>query len=136
MARGLNLNGPYPVRSISGDQYVVAFSFDTNQTSDPDGVSPAVENINPAITIAYSAAGTFTVTFAEQARPQSVDYADASIRGDFPELDAKVVSYVAATGVMTIKVYDEDDTSGISDDAASTLNNVTVQVLAFCSRKA
>lgn len=135
MARGLNLSGPYPLRSISGDQYAVAFRFTTNTTSDPDGVTPAVEDANPAITIAYSASGTFTATFANPGRPQNVDFMSAQVLGDKPGLHAKCVSYTASTGVLLIHLYDEDNTSGIEAKDAADLDDIEIAVLMLCSRK-
>lgn len=124
MASGLNLRNHYPLRSSRMEQYLFTFKFDTNNTSAPDGLDPA----NSDLVVARADVGDYTITFPADKKPLAMNYGDASILGNEAELDAKVTGYNASTGVLSISVYDEDDTSGISASADSTDKSVQV----FC----
>lgn len=128
MARSINHEGGYPCRVNLGDAYFWAFSFDSNSTSAPDGL--LVDN--GEVTVARADTGDYTVTFNSDVKPYALLWGDASIRGDEAELDAKVTGYTQSTGVLTLTVYDEDDTSGISAAADST--DKKVQILCLFSR--
>jgi hypothetical protein len=61
-------------------------------------------------------------------------FCKADFLEDMPGWDIKTVSYVASTGVLTLKAYDEDDVSGVM--AAADTTDKTVQVFAVFARKA
>lgn len=105
----------------SGGMFLVG-TFDTNNTSTPDGVTGDI------LSVARDDVGDFTVTL-KHSFPQAVA-ADASIIGNEPTLDAKVGSLAnISSGTLTVHVYEEDGTSGISASADTT--DKTVQVWAF-----
>lgn len=116
MAQTYNTNGPFGLRSVGRNEYFMGGRFDTNDTGAPDGVTPS----RSGVTVARTDVGIFTVTLAPA--PAAIVCGDALVWGDQAGIHAKVISYSA--GVLTIKVYDEDNTSGIQ--AVAETNNVTV----------
>lgn len=135
MAITAKSNAVAPLRHCwNGDVYEFVCKFDTvTGTADPDGVNPDLSG-DSEVVVAHQGtnAGEYLITFAEKVKPYELLWGDASILGDQAQLDAKVVSYTQSTGVLLIKVYDEDDTSGIS--AAANSNDVTVQVRCMFTR--
>ena len=135
MAITAKSNPVAPIRHTwTGDLYDFILKFDTvTGTADPDGVNPDLST-DDEVVVAHQGtnAGEYTITFAEHVKPYEMLWGDASILGDQAQLDAKVVSYTQSTGVLLVKVYDEDDTSGIS--AAANSNDVTVQVRCVFTR--
>jgi hypothetical protein len=91
----------YPVRATRYDERDFAIKFDSNNTSHPDGVVPDYTGV----TVARTGTGTITITFAASVRPLEFRQPLAYIVGDESNLFAKVVSYVASTGVLTVKMY-------------------------------
>ena len=113
-----------PLRGAGRNDYLFYVKFDTvTGATDPDGVSPAYGG---DITVAHADTGDYTITFAADKKPYALRIGEASILGDQAGFHAKVTGYTASTGVLTVSVYDEDNTSGIQ--AVANSNDVTVQV--------
>ena len=119
-----------PLKSARSEQAILCFQFETNGTSAPDGLSPAYGT--DVMTLDETATGTYTITFAEKCKPVAVHYCKPDFVEDMPGWDVKYISYVASTGVLTIKAYDEDDTSGVA--AAATSTDKTIQVFLVYTR--
>lgn len=117
MAQEYNTSGPYPLKSAGRNEFFMGGRFDTNTTSAPDGVAP----VRAGVTVAYSATGTYTVTISPA--PAACIAADAAVWGAKAGISMRVISYSA--GVITLTMYDEDNTSGIEATAAD-LDNITV----------
>ncbi len=115
-----------PLRATRNDEYIFTLQFETNNTDAPDGLVPAYGT--DVLAIDQTATGTYTITFAESKKPYALHYAQASFLEDMPGWSINVVSYVQSTGVLTLKAYDEDNTSGVAAAADST--DKTVQL--FC----
>lgn len=131
MSRGHNLRGSYNLQSVTSDCFIYCVQFETNSTDAPDGVVQADDDV----TFDQTATGTYTITFPAGKRPAALLYCKADFLEDMPGFDIKTVSYVASTGVLTLKAYDEDNTSGVMAAADST--DKTVQVFAvFCRKSA
>ncbi len=113
---GNNLLNTKPLRSARSEQYVISFSFDTNNTDPPDGQDPADSDI----VIARTDTGEYTATFNSLRKPLAMNFGIAEFLGDLPGWHVKVVSYTASTGVLVMLAYDEDDASGIQAAADST----------------
>lgn len=112
--------GP-PVRTnLAGNSGFWPVSFETASTATPDGVQPAT-----AMTVARTAAGTYTLTFDANAKPQVVHWGDVSVR-EQGLLNGKMLSYSASTGIVTVEVR-----SGATSAPLDT-DNKTVDVLLFC----
>lgn len=119
-----------PIRSARSEQAILCFTFETNGTSAPDGLDPAYGT--DVMTLDETAVGTYTITFNARCKPAAVHYCDPSFVEDLPGWDVKYISYVASTGVLTIKAFDEDDTSGVA--AAATSTDKTIQVFMVYTR--
>lgn len=119
-----SLTNPYPLKATQGDLYVFVCSFDTNNTSDPDGVDPA----DAGYTVARPSAGVFTITFDGDKKPLAVLYCKPTVIND-PTLDVQYTSYVASTGVLTVTHYADDGTPAAGDST-----DKTIQVFALCTR--
>lgn len=129
-------SGRYELKCSDGACWSWFGKFDTNGTSAPDGVMHS----DDGAVVARTGAGTFTVTFPSPV-PYALVWADASILGDEANLHAKAVSYVQATGVLTIKVYQQADDGADTDpdnglSAAADTTDKTVQVHCVFSRLA
>ncbi|RMF61423.1 MAG: hypothetical protein D6746_05580 [Bacteroidetes bacterium] len=120
------LTGDYPLRGSRLDAYLLDVTFTTNGANAPSGVSPAITGL----TVARSATGTYTLTFAEALKPNKVLVGLAQVQGDEPDLWAKVVSYDKSTGVATVKVYQ----NSAGTIAAADTSSKAVKVLLVCSR--
>ncbi len=129
MAGGLSLLGQFPLKSTRLEQYLFTCKFDTNDTSAPDGVDPS----NAGFAVARTGVNQYTLTFDAMRKPKKLNFGACAILGDLPGISAKVVSYTESTGVLVIRLYDEDNTSGI-EAATPESNNVTVQVQCWFSR--
>lgn len=116
MAQERNKTGPYPLKTMGRNEFLASGRFDTNDTGAPDGIT----GVTTGVAVARSDVGTFTVTITPN--PATLVMGDAIVIGDQAGIHAKLVSY--STGVLTIKVYDEDNVSGIQ--AAAETNNVTI----------
>lgn len=114
-----------PLRAIEGNAYVFTCKFDTNSTSDPDGVSPDLDGY----TVARSSAGVFTITFDGDQKPLELLFASAEVLGDVT-LAAQVQSYTPSTGVLLVHHYSDDGTPAVADT-----DDKTIQVLAVFTRK-
>ena len=120
----MGLRNTDPLKSTRSNQFIWTQTFVTNSTSAPDGLDP---DLGSDCAIAYSTTGTWTLTFSGLKKPLEMCFGSATVLGDKPGIHAKVVSYVPATGVMTVKLYDEDNVSGI--EAAATVDDITIQML-------
>lgn len=125
MANKLDLVSHSPAWCVSGDTYWFWVKFDTNSTSAPDGVDPAVSD---GLTIARSGVGVYTITFPENKKPLEVLWCGPVVIGDVT-LKAAFTSYVASTGVLTISVHDIDGTPAVADST-----DKEVRVAALCTR--
>lgn len=119
-----------PLRSARSEQAILCFTFETNDTSAPDGLSPAYGT--DVMTLDQTATGTYTITFNARVKPAAVHYCTADFLEDMPGWSLKCTGYNASTGVLTLLAYDEDDTSGIQAAADST--DKTVQVFMVYTR--
>jgi hypothetical protein len=126
----MSLRKHKPLKAVFGNGYLFAIKFDTNNNSTPDGVSP---NYGSDCAVTRTDVNTYAVTFAADKKPFEMIFGEAEVLGAEPQLQAKVVSYTASTGVLVIELYDEDDTSGISAKTPES-NNKTVQVLCVFRR--
>lgn len=118
------------LRSARNQEAILCFQFETNNTDAPDGLDPAYGT--DVMTLDQTATGVYTITFNARVKPAAVHYCKADFVEDMPGWDIKFVSYVASTGVLTLKAYDEDDTSGVMAAADST--DKTVQVFLVYTR--
>lgn len=126
----MNLNNTKPIKSARHEQAILCFTFETNNTDAPDGLDPSIGT--DVLAIDQTATGTYTITFTPLYRPAAVHYCAADFVEDLPGWSLKFVSYDASTGVLTLKAYDEDNTSGIQAAADST--DKTVQVFLVYTR--
>lgn len=126
----MGMNKTRPLKSARSNEAVLCFSFETNNTDAPDGLDPAYGS--DVMVLDQTATGTYTITFNERVKPAAVHYCKADFAEDMPGFDIKYVGYVASTGVLTLKAYDEDNTSGVMAAADST--DKTVQVLLVYTR--
>jgi hypothetical protein len=117
MAQTYNSGGPFPLRSMGRTEYFAGGRFDTNTTSTPDGVTP----VRTGVAVARASQSSYTVTFAPA--PAALTAAGAQVFGDKPGLSMRIISYSA--GVLTMNMYDEDDTSGV-EALANDVDNITV----------
>lgn len=95
----------------AGNHELWSCRFNTNNTSNPDGLVVSSGNASD-VTVARSAAGTFTLTFAAGKRPKSLDKVWADVTGSNGDLSVRAVSYAPSTGVLTLKVYQRAFTAG------------------------
>jgi hypothetical protein len=123
-----NLVNHKPIRSARLGEYLIAFTFETNNTSAPDGLSPAIDGI----TLARSGVGDYTITFDEDKKPYAVHFCMADFVEDAPGWHVKYTGYTQSTGVLTLTATDEDNTSGI--EAAADSTDQTIQVLILATR--
>lgn len=128
MARGHNLRGSYPLTCVTGDSFVYALKFTSANASTPTSITQASDGA----TVAYSTTGTYTVTLPANARPAALLFGEAVVLGDEANIFAKVVSYVASTGVLTITQY----TNTAGTIAAANNTGKVLQVFCVFSRKA
>ena len=128
----MGLKNTKPLASARHEQALLCFTFETNNTDAPDGLSPAYGT--DILAIDQTATGVYTITFTEKNKPAAVHLCLADFVEDMPGWSIKFISYVASTGVLTLKAYDEDDVSGIQAAADST--DKTVQVLIVYTRSA
>jgi len=119
-----------PIKSARSEQAILAFQFETNNTDAPDGLDPAYGT--DVMTLDQAATGVYTITFNAKCKPAAVHFCKADFVEDMPGWDIKFISYAASTGVLTLKVYDEDNTSGVMAAADST--DKTVQVFMIYTR--
>jgi hypothetical protein len=127
MARGHNLRGSFPLNFITGDCFGYWVQFETNDTSDPDGI---VQD-DDGSTIARADTGDFTITFPSNAKPAALLVGLASYVEDDADVFAKVTGYTASTGVLTVTSY----TNSAGTIAAADTNNKTLNVFCIFSRK-
>ena len=127
MAQDQNIGGGHVMGCMGAQQIHYAQRFDTNGSSAPDGITPVIAGV----TIARASQCVFTVTFSPA--PPTLVSGKAYVVGDKPGIEAKFISYAA--GVITINLYDEDDTSGVSALGASDLDNVTIAVECVFTRQ-
>jgi hypothetical protein len=127
MAQDTNVGGGHVMGCIGAQQVFYAQRFDTNGASAPDGVTPVIAGV----TIARASQCVFTVTI--NPAPATMVFGDATVIGDKPGVEAQLISY--STGVLTINLNDEDNTSGIAALGASDLDNVTIGVWAIFTRQ-
>lgn len=120
-----------PLATRNSD-YFFTLQFETNNTDAPDGLVPDYSSTYLAID--QTATGVYTITFTAAYRPGALLWGHADFLEDMPGWSVKVVSYVPSTGVLTLKAYDEDDTSGIA--ALADSNNKTIQLACLFSRNA
>ena len=123
-----NLRSHFPFRSGRMNEFLLCFDFETNSTSAPDGLSPAIDGI----TLGRTGVGDLTVTFAEDKKPYAVHACIPSIVEEQAGYHVKYTGYTLSTGVLTMTVYDEDDTSGIQAPADTT--DFTIQVVLVATR--
>ncbi len=117
--------------AIGVDAYVYVNKFDTNTTNPPDGIA----HDDGETVFAYSgSAGIFTITFPEYKKPHQLLYGDVSILGSNPGISGKIDSYVASTGILTVRIYDEDNASGIEALIANSSDGLSVQVFCIFSK--
>jgi hypothetical protein len=106
--------------------YKLVMKFETNNTSDPDGLVP---NYGNDVLIERSGTGTITITFIGSKKPFWVA---VNCYHEEDDADLKVVSsgYVQDTGVVTLKTYTN---SGGTWTAADTTDE-TVVVELYCTQ--
>lgn len=119
-----------PLACTRGKSYLFALSFDINGTSDPDGVDPTLSSDD--LTVTRNAAGIFDITFKARTRPLKMLGGHAQCRDTDPNLRAVVSSYTASTGVMQVRVFLDDGTSGVA--ALSEIDNTKVDVWALFTK--
>lgn len=122
----MNLVNHKPVRSARLAEYFVCLEFDTNNTSAPDGLSPALSGV----TLGRTGVGDLTVTFAESDKPLAVHFASVQIEGDEKDMFAKVTGYTPATGVLTLTTY--TNSAGTISPADTT--DKKLKLLLVCTR--
>lgn len=122
----MSLKSPNPCRSNSVGTYLIDFSFTVNGTSTPDGLTP---DFSTDLVLAYSSAGVYTATFAASRKPARARVW-CSVAGDNGDVRVNG-TYVASTGVLTIRVDVDDGTSGVP--AAGNVDNMVINVLLVCS---
>lgn len=103
--------GSFFVRSIEPDMTEGVFRFETNSTGNPDGLLPTA-----GITMARTATGTITATFASNVAPVEMVHVDLRIEEASPTITLYCTGY--ASQALTFKMY----TSGtIADSADKTI---------------
>lgn len=113
-----------PMKGNRVNPYLIEISFESNNTSAPDGVSP---DYGSDLAVARTGTGTFTITFAGTKKPYRAkvlcftedDDANLFVKG----------SYVHSTGVVTLKTYVN---SGGTIAAADTTDK-TICVWLLCT---
>ncbi len=93
--------GGAPMRiNLMGETYWYHCQFDTNSSSDPDGVDPS-----GSITVDRTAVGTITVTFDERIKPAAIHNALITVEENSSAALFRFGGYVASTGVATLYQY-------------------------------
>lgn len=100
------VNSPRPLE-------LIRVGFDTNNTSAPDGVVHPAPGIT--VTVARADVGDFTITLPAGSRPKELLFGAVTILGDEARLHGKVTGYTAATGVVTLTIYEEQDDGADTD---------------------
>jgi len=119
--------GVSPVRcNLMGDLYIYTFTFESNNASAPDGLSPS-----GGLTAAITGTGDLTFTFDASIKPRVIHFGAVNVLEDDATLTAHYGGYVASTGVVTIHIKAEDGTSGVTAMANST--DKTYQVFLLCN---
>lgn len=125
MATKHNLRSWFPAYATTGDLAIAVVRFETNNTSDPDGVVPA----NAGYTIARAGVGDFTITWDEDKKPQDILAGLCYAEEDDAELKVHYTGYTLSTGVATVTVYD-DPTAG-TQEADDTTDKTIVCVFLY-----
>ena len=131
MASKADLLNHSELKTAVRNDYLWYVTFDTvTGTADPDGVTP---DYGGDIAVAHAGTdGDYTITFAGDKKPYLLRAGWCAIQGDQAGFHAKVTGYTESTGVLTVTVYDEDNTSGIQ--APANTNDVKVQVFCIFSK--
>lgn len=128
MAQTVNKAAPHTMMCMGSNQYLFCLRFDTNNTSAPDGITPTYNGI----AVARADVGDFTITFSGDTIPDDNDFivGGTSVLGDEPGFDTRLTGY--SSGVLSLSMYDEDNTSGI--EAVADTTDKTVMVWAVFTR--